>query len=293
MSLSTNAPSLSATNHSISVCAPTLSVIVPFYNDLPALLTCLNSLHTLQSNAFSPLSMSEAKWGGVGGGVEFLVQDDASPALDIRPLIPPTLARVERNPSNLGFAGNANAAVQRAGGDILLFVNQDVFGVHNLSENWDTAILRAFDDPSVGIVGARLLFPDGRIQSAGGLFDARGTPYHRCFMWRNRDYHEISKAQEVSWVTGAALAIRHKLFERVGGFDMDYTNGYFEDTDLCLKVRELGYKIWYEPACTLVHSVGSTGGSKNFTRNALLFKHRWVDSGLITPDSPAIMARYW
>lgn len=256
-----------------------LSVIIPFYNDLPALLACLNSLHALRASK--------------GSGVECLVQDDASPTLDLPALLPPTLASVERNPRNLGFAGNCNAAARRANGDILFFVNQDCYAVPNLSENWDSAILKAFEDETVGIVGARLLFPDGRVQSAGGLFDARGTPYHRCFLWRSRDHREISTARDVSWVTGAALAIRRELFERVGGYDSDYANGYFEDVDLCLKARELGYKIWYEPGCTLVHSVGSTGGNPNFTRNALRFKRRWVDPGLVTPDSPAVMARYW
>lgn len=269
----------------------TLSVIIPFYNDLPALLTCLNSLHALRD------SVGAHRRAPKESAVHFLVQDDASPACDLPALLPPALASVERNPRNLGFAGNANAAARRAAGDrwddILCFVNQDVYAVPNLSENWDSAILNAFQDESVGIVGARLLFPDGRVQSAGGLFDARGTPYHRCFLWRNRDYHEISTPREVSWVTGAALAIRRGLFERVGGFDTDYTKGYFEDVDLCLKARALGFKIRYEPACTLIHSAGSTGGSPHFTRNALRFKRRWVDSGLVTPDSPAVMARYW
>jgi GT2 family glycosyltransferase len=282
----------------------TLTTIIPFYNDLPALLTCLNSLHALQSHSLPQDSLSPSLLVGEGfrvRGNEFLVQDDASPAVDIRPLIAPNLASIERNPHNLGFAANCNTAAKRASGDqrkslrddILMFVNQDVYGVHNLSENWDSAILRAFEDETVGIAGARLLFPDGRVQSAGGLFDARGTPYHRCFLWRNRDYHEISTAQDVSWVTGAALAIRREIFERVGGFDTDYANGYFEDVDLCLKARELGYKIRYAPACTLVHRAGSTGGSPDFTRNALRFKRRWVDSGIVQPDSPAVMARYW
>jgi len=277
-----------------------LSVIIPFYNDLPALLTCLNSLHTLRSNivANAPSLNSERATNGspigrLRGEVEFLVQDDASPAVDLRPLIPPTLARVERNAHNLGFAGNCNTAAQRAKSDILFFVNQDVYAVHNLSENWDSAILRAFEDESVGIVGSQLLFPDGRVQSVGGLFDARGTPYHRCFLWRDPAHPEVSTACDVSWATGAALAIRRELFEHVGGFDTDYTNGYFEDVDLCLKVRALGFKIRYAPACTLIHRVGSTGGSPDFTRNALRFKRRWVDPGLIQPDSPAVLARYW
>lgn len=251
-----------------------ISCIIPAYNHLDDVLRCAYSLG-----------------GHMAGDCELIVQDDCSPDVDFTGLIP--FANVERNAVNRGFAGNCNAGATRAKGDIFFFVNQDVVAVPEWSQGWDNALRVAFADPQVGIVGARLLFPDGSIQSAGGLIDGGYAPIHRCLAYSNPRYCEVNEPQQVSWVTGAALAIRRELFTQVGGFDTGYVGGYFEDVDICLKVRELGYKVWYEPRCTLIHKVGSTGGNPNFGRNALRFKAIWVDSGKVKPDTAAIGARYW
>lgn len=253
-----------------------LSVIIPAYNHLAAVLTCLNSLHdTAVTN------------------VEYLVQDDCSPDYLGTAVISPLLASVERNAMNVGFSGNCNAGARRASGDILFFVNQDVEAVPQVSHGWDAAILAAFLDSSIGIVGARLVFRDGSIQSAGGLFDAKSQPFHRCLGYSDMNYHEVAAPREVSWVTGAALAIRRDLFAQIGGFDMAYVKGYFEDVDICMKARQAGFKVWYEPRATLVHPAGITGGNPHFTQNAQLFKQRWVDSGMIKPDVYAVKVGYW
>jgi GT2 family glycosyltransferase len=256
----------------------TLSIILPAYNDLSGALTCLNSLRALQTP---------------GAPIEYFVQDDASPAVHFPAVIPPEIAAVERNDSNFGFAGNCNRGAARASGEVLVFVNQDVYGVYGFSDGWDAPLRAAFLDESVGIVGARLLFPDGRIQSAGGLIDARGQPFHRCLGYRNLRHPLVSAPRVVTWVTGAALAIRRDLFERLGGFDLDYAPSYFEDVDLCLRARELGAKVIYEPRCTLIHRVGSTGGSPHFRRSALRFKARWVDSARLSPDVPTVWEKFW
>lgn len=264
-----------------------ISVVIPAYNALADALACLT---TLQRAAEKPQDMF------------WVVQDDASPDVDMR-CIPN--AAVMRNERNLGFAGNCNTAAARAfapkdlnpdsprDGDILFFVNQDVLAVPEWSAGWDTHLSAAFADSGVGIVGARLLFPDRRIQSAGGQFDAACQPFHRCFQYSDPTYEEVNTPQDVSWVTGAALAIRRGLFEQVGGFDTAYTKGYFEDTDLCMKVREAGYRVRYEPRVTFIHKVGSAGGSAHFMQNARLFKSRWVDTGKARPDTTAIHVRYW
>ena len=251
-----------------------LSVIIPAYDKPTELIDCVNSLGAADNC-----------------DCQLIVQDDCSPTFDLRKFMG---AYVERNPVNLGFAGNCNAGAKRADRELLCFVNQDIHAIPERSQGWATALVAAFDDPQVGIVGARLLFPNGAIQSAGGLFDATGHPYHRCLGYSNPDYAEVNEAREVDWVTGAALAIRRDLFERVGGFDTSYTRGYFEDTDICMKVRALGFKVWYEPACTLVHSVGSTGGNPHFAANARLFRQRWVDTNKVPRQSGYVsMERFW
>lgn len=239
---------------------------------------CLNSL---QATAHNP------------GAIQWLVQDDASPDVNLLACIPPYVARVERNEQNLGFAGNCNAGARRAIGDIIAYCNQDINAVYELSVGWDTAILSAFDDECVGIVGARLLFPSGQVQSVGGLIDARGTPFHRCLGYQNLDYYEINEPREVTWTTGAFMAIRRDLFWQLNGFDLIYSPSYFEDVDLCLRVREAGFKVMYTPAASFVHKVGSTGGSPHFQRSALRFKERWVDTKRVKPDVYYTAVQYW
>lgn len=251
-----------------------LSIIIPAYNHLPDVLACLNSLQAFASRPH-----------------EYLVQDDSSPDYFGPAVIPAAIASCQRNETNLGFAGNCNAGAARAHGDVLFFVNQDVYGVPEWSPGWDAALLSAFDDPQVGIVGARLLFPNGCIQSAGGLYDAKKQPYHRCLGYSNPLCDETNTPEPVAWVTGAALAIRRTLFEQVGGFDTAYAGGYFEDTDLCCKVAQMGYIIWYEPRCTLVHKVGQSGGNPNFLRNAMMWRERW--SAIIEADVYAVKQGFW
>lgn len=253
-----------------------LSVIIPAYNDLAATLQCLNSLQALAE----------------GDGHQWLIQDDASPAVNFTTAVPPGVASVVRNPVNLGFPGNCNQGAGRALEDVLFFVNQDIYAVPQYSHGWDTALLAAFDNSQVGIVGARLLFPSGEIQSAGGFYDARCQPFHRCLGYSNPQYAEVNTPMSVQWVTGAALAIRRELFLHMGGFDTIYKS-YFEDVDICVKAQLAGFGIWYEPRCTLVHTVGSTGGSPYFMNSALTFKKRWVDSEIVRPDVQYIRERFW
>lgn len=253
-----------------------ISVIVPFYEKLVDLLLCVNTL-----------SLSHAL-----PDTEFILNDDASPSVDLRMAIHPAQGQVWRNDINLGFAGNCNSGASHATGDILFFCNQDIQAVPNLSNGWDAALVSAFDNPEVGIIGPRLIFPYGRLQSAGGLIDAKGQPYHRCLGYSHLDNREINEPCEVSWVTGAALAIRRGLFEQLGGFDMGYRS-YFEDVTLCLQARELGYQVWYTPVVSFIHKVGSTGGSPHFMTSAMRFKRLFVDTGRVKPDVSYVRERFW
>lgn len=137
-----------------------LSVVIPAFDQLDKLLACLYSLR----------AHAEEK-----AEIEYLVQDDASAEYDGPSLIHSELASVERNERNLGFTASANRGAARSSADVIFFVNHDVFAVWGWSASWDAAILSAFDDPRVGVVGARLLFPHGEVQSAGGGFDVKGS----------------------------------------------------------------------------------------------------------------------
>ena len=197
---------------------------------------------------------------------------------------------VNRNEVNLGFAGNCNAAAQAIEADYLIFANQDCKA---LERGWVEAMLQVFiDHPDAGIVGPRLMFDNGSVQSVGGFFDAGKGPYHRWLGWSNAHDPRISTTMEVSWITGACLMIRREDFLKCGGFNgAVYEGGYFEDVDLCLKMRiEHNKTVWYCAEATLVHGVGSTGGNPKFMTNSARFHAIW--DKYIEPDSPFVYVNF-
>ena len=223
---------------------------------------------------------------------EIIVQDDCSDQYDAAQLIGHP-ASVERNPRNLGFAGNCNAGAARAQGDVLLFLNQDTVA----HPGWIAPLLAMFLRPEVGVVGPKLVFTrepgveEWSIQSCGGLFDAGKGPFHR-FLGYHADDWRVNRAERVSWVTGAALSIRRDLFHAIGGFDTAYVRGYFEDVDLCMQARSRGGEVWYCPEAVFEHSVGSTGGVAPdiFKANSLRFHQAW--DSVIVPDTHVIHVNY-
>lgn len=262
-----------------------ICVIIPAYNQLGAVMTAINSLRGTRANAEK---------------TAIHVHDDASPGTFFPAVIPPEVATVWRNVENQGFGANCNLGARWVAGtykplpDVYLFLNQDVYAVPEFSMGWDDALRVAFDEqPMAGIVGARLLFPDGAIQNMGGDFDQAAQPAHRMLGYRNHAAAITNVPGWVEWTTGAALAIRREVFEELGGFNEAYTRGYFEDVDLCLRAAEHGWGTWIEPRCTFIHTVGSTGGSPYFKENALRFKREWVDTNKVQPGTRPPMERFW
>ncbi len=153
------------------------------------------------------------------------------------------------------FSRINNAAAERATGDILLFLNDDV---EPLRANWLSSVASHLELEEIGIVGAKLLYPSGAIQHAGvvvGMGDGAGHVNRNKYTgvyWK-----WIDQTRDVGAVTGACLAIRAELFRRLGGFDASFPNNY-NDVDLCLRAREEGYRVVYEPAALLRHYEGQT-----------------------------------
>ena len=161
--------------------------------------------------------------------------------------------------------------------DIIVFSNNDI---EALSLGWDDQVAAAFADPSIGVVGARLLYPDGRVQHAGillgghesrpvhdGLHDPASAPGPLGRLHRQRG---------VAAVTGAFMAVRASLFDAIGGFDPSLAVAY-NDVDFCLKARAAGARVVYAPAIELIHHESVSRGT-NFTPD----KIAWDDSELAT-----------
>ena len=181
-------------------------------------------------------------------------------------------ATLVRSPSNTGFAGGSNLGAARATGDVLVFLNPDTRPAPDT-----VAALAApvWERRDLGAVGAKLVFPDGRIQGAGGQLGPNGVPHQRG--WGEPDRGQYDQECDVDYVPGAALAIRRDVFRDLGGFYEGYFPGFFEDTELCLRLRRRGLRVLYRPVPRVVHLGSETMGRRAhywLTRNRLVFLAR-------------------
>lgn len=242
--------------------APRVSVIVPAYGQDLHTFTCLKAL------------AGEAE----AVPLEVIVMDDASPVPVAHALAGVTGVRFERNASNLGFLGNCNRGAALARGEYLLLLNNDAA----VAPGAIAALLAIFERfPDAGAAGAKLVYPDGRLQEAGGIVwrDASGWNYGRGGDPANP---EFSYVREADYCSAACLLVPRRLFAELGGFDERYAPAYYEDTDLCFRIRETGRRVYYQPAAEAVHFEGashgtdlSTGPKRHQVENQARFLERW------------------
>lgn len=247
-----------------SVDGAEVSVIIPVYNQVLYTLTCLRSLASHASkHAF-----------------EVIIIDDGSSdrTAELLPIV--ENLNYIRNVKNLGFLRSCNRAAERAQGKRLVFLNNDV----NLFPDWLDALVETFEQhDKVGIVGSKLIFGDCTLQEAGGIIwaDGTGANYGR---GGHPDDPRYNFVRDVDYVSGASLMIDRALFERLGGFDERYIPAYYEDTDLCFRVREAGCRVIYQPRSVLIHYEGATSGrsedegvKRHQAVNRMVFADRWKD----------------
>ncbi|TZF91192.1 glycosyltransferase [Cognatilysobacter lacus] len=242
--------------------SPRVSIIVPTYGKLGVTARCLRSI---QEHASAT-------------SFEVIVVEDRSNDPDIGRLsaVPGLVYR--ENASNLGFLRSCNEAVNSARGEYICFLNNDT----EVTAGWLDALLDIHERfPDCGIAGAKLLFPDGSLQEAGGIIWADGSGWN---FGRGRDPRapEFNYVREVDYCSGAALLLRTELFKDVGRFDERYAPAYYEDADLAFRIREGGLKVYYCPRSEVVHiegvshGTGDDAGIKSFqARNRKVFRARW------------------
>ncbi|MFA7496256.1 MAG: glycosyltransferase [Acidithiobacillus sp.] len=161
--------------------------------------------------------------------------------------------RVLRYPGAFNFSAMNNRAVDVARGDHILLLNNDTAVLH---EDWLDEMVSHILRPEVGVVGAKLFYPDGKIQHAGVILGMRGPAEHPFIGHPPEDRGYFGRAmltQNYSAVTGACLLISKSLYQEVGGLDEKHFKVSYNDVDLCLKVREAGHKIVWTPWAMLLH----------------------------------------
>ena len=243
---------------------PVISIIVPVYNEISQTITCLKSIFQQR----------------VSVSYEVIVADDASPDpfhMILRQI--PGL-RYIRQPKNLNFLLNCNHAAKHARGDYLVFLNNDTIVQAGWLENL-YATYREHDN--VGVVGSKLIYPTGELQEAGGIIweDATGWNWGK---GESADHPSYNFFRDVDYVSGASLMIPTFLWREIGGFDEILENAYYEDTDLCFKSREMGYRVVYQPSSVVTHIEGlssgndpSSGAKRYQLINQKIFMERWAD----------------
>lgn len=246
--------------------APSLALVIVSYNSASYLAVCLESL--LIEVAAYPPNDPKVKTVVIENGTDLSSQTIVETYAKTNPAL-----EWLRAPANFGYAGGANFGWQSLGAaDFYIVLNPDM----RFCPGWLTAILKPFErEPQIGIVGCKLLDVEGKIQHAGGLVQ-HGTALGLHFGAGEADDGRWDEGAAVEFVTGAALAIRGEVWAQVGGFDPAFWPGYYEDVDLCARVRGAGYLVWYEPQAVAYHYEGGTFGRgvgyyRAFHRNRLRF----------------------
>jgi GT2 family glycosyltransferase len=178
------------------------------------------------------------------------------------------------------FSQMCNSGARAASGNYLVFVNDDAWPVRNC---WLDRIAGHLSRPHVGVVGALLRYPDGAIQHAGiGLGMLHSTGHIGRFLFDSHLFPWINYSRDVSAVSGACIAIRREVFERLEGFDPEYPSS-FNDVDLCLRVREAGLAVILDRSIELFHLEHATRPKGQTSGERLRFLCRWR-SRLIEAD---------
>ena len=253
--------------------APRATIVIPVYNGFGHTLACLRAIAAAPPAA----------------GIEIVVVDDGSSDETVVALPRVEGLHYHRRAANGGFIAACNDGAALAGGEYLVFLNNDTVP----QPGWLDALLRTFDQhPGTGLVGAQLLYPDGRLQESGGrvLRDGRAESRGR---FADPDHPLLRFACEVDYCSGAALAIPRAVFHSLDGFDPRYAPAYYEDTDLAFRVRAAGHRVLCQPDARVVHVEGASAGNDLSSgmksaqaRNQPVFAERWAQVLESHPESP-------
>ena len=212
---------------------------------------------------------------------EYHPEDD--PALGVKEF------RSKRLTQSIGFPDSNNEGARLGHAPLILFLNDDV----ELHDGAITNAVKRFEDATIGVVGAKLIFPPtststirpaGKVQHVGVALNIRGEPVHPLVGW-SADNPRTNVSRDVFAVTGAFLMVRRAIFQKVGGFNSIYGMGTWEDVELCMMVRQAGLRVFIDTESIGYHYVGATQEKKQVNyplhTNRMIFQSRWANSGLM------------
>lgn len=219
---------------------PKVTIIIPVYNQYAYTMGCLDSINRHQSRT----------------SFKIIIVDDVS--TDETKEMEKHVRGIEviRNEKNLGYLLNCNLAASRSDTEYILLLNNDTI----VRDGWLDSLVDIMDsDSNIGLVGSKLLFPNGKLQEAGGILwsDGTGLNYGRNLPPYSHDFNYVKDAD---YVSAASILVRRSVFEEVGRYDERFVPAYCEDSDLAMSIRAHGYKVKFQPFSEVYHFEGVSHG---------------------------------
>ena len=242
---------------------PQVSIVIPVYNNDRLTIECLTSLLKHTKNI----------------SYEVIVIDDGSAEKTKDVLSQIQNITCLRNPQNLGFLLSCNCAAEKARGEFVLILNNDV----QVTEGWLSPLVETFSKyGNVGAVSPKIVFPDGRLQEAGARVKQDASA-QLIGISDDPDLPRYNYIREVEYCSGVCLLLETGMFRELGGFDTDFAPAYCEDSDLCFRLRKLGKRIFYNPNSMIVHHLSGTIKTESpykqrcVLHNQQIFSEKWQE----------------
>lgn len=244
---------------------PTVSIVIPVYNQIHYTYACLVSILENTPDVT----------------YEVIIADDVSSDATKELNLYAENIVICRNQTNQGFLRNCNNAAKSARGKYVMFLNNDT----QVTPGWLSSLVKLIEsDPTIGMVGSKLVYPDGRLQEAGGIIwsDGSGWNYGRL---DDPDKAEYNYVKDVDYISGAAILLSTDLWKQLGGFDDHFAPAYCEDSDLAFQVRAAGKRVVYQPLSKVIHfegvsngtDVNGTGLKRYQVENSKKLKEKWAE----------------
>ena len=218
---------------------PLVSIVIPVYNEFRTTYNCLKSIAENLPKC----------------GFEIIIVDDGSSDESLfAGFVMSGAVRLIRNSKNEGFLRSCNAGAADARGKYLLFMSNRTL----VRPKWLDELVSTFNNvPNVGIVGSKLLFESGLLQEAGGVIWRLGDGWHYGSQADPND-PRFCYLRDCDYVSGTALMLEKALFRKLNGFDESYVPEYYEDADICMRVRANGKRVVVQPVSEIVHLRGTS-----------------------------------
>jgi GT2 family glycosyltransferase len=245
---------------------PLVSILIPCRDGMELLRQCLTSIHEKTTYPF----------------YEIIIIDNDSSTQEMKDFLASVRYQVVPFHGPFNFSRINNFAARHATGDYLIFLNSDT---RVISGEWVSALLEFAQQKDIGIAGAKLYYPDGRIQHAGVILGLHGVSghSHRNLAGSSRGYfNALHVTRNCSAVTAACMMVRREVYDLVGGFDEQIAVSY-NDVDLCLRVREAGFRIVWTPYAELYHHEMVVRGHTIDPKEVDCMKARWGQALLHDP----------